>query len=328
MSPIIDAGKLSRIVPITGVILFIYIILDIGLDRITYTFSMIPPLYYIAALLVFTPKLLLATYKWWYISSKQRINLPCIYLAKLFLMSLFYASLTPGALGLHVRIYYMKKRSGESIEKCIANSFIDSTSGIIGGIILATVGSLIYINLTPGLLPILVIILLFYGSAFIFFMEKKRGSRFLHILIYPFLPDKYHKNLDQIIDLLYKDLPSLNQLILPFILELIIWTIAASQVYVLAQAFNITIPYLEFIVISVVSVVLATTIPITVGGLGVREGTFVILLSQYGVPSEIAFVLSLSGFLVKNFIPGVIGLILFLIKPEEGKPILLPGEEF
>ncbi|HDM67299.1 MAG TPA: flippase-like domain-containing protein, partial [Thermoplasmatales archaeon] len=270
-----------------------------------------PPLYYLGSLLVFTPKLFLAAYKWWYISYKQKMYLSIPYLAKLFLMSLFYASLTPGALGIHVRIYYMRKKTNASLEKCIANSFIDAVSGVIGGIILAVVGSLIYIHLFPGLFPILAVFLVFYGSAFVFFMEKKRGSRFFHILIKPFLPDRYHENLDKIIDLLYEDLPSLPQLILPFLLELVIWTIAATQVYVLAQAFSIPIPYPEFIVISVVSVVVATAIPISIGGLGVREGTFVFLLSQYGVPSEISFVLSLSGFLVKNFIPGVIGLILF-----------------
>lgn len=317
--------KAGNLVPIIGIILFIYIIISIGIDKILYTFSLIPIWYYIVALLVFIPKLFLAAYKWQYISRKQKMDFEFFYLAKLFLMSLFYAALTPGAIGIHIRIYYMRKKIRTTLEKCIANSFIDAVSGVIGGIILATIGSLIYINIYPSLFPILVISLVFYISAFIFFIEKKRGSKFFHFIIKPFLPKKYHENFNQTIEALYEDIPSLYELIPIFLFELVIWTIAATQVYVLAQAFSLDIPYPQFIIASVVSVVIATAIPVSIGGLGVREGTFVLLLAQYGVSSEIAFVLSLSGFLVKNFIPGVIGLILFLIGGE--KKILIREED-
>ena len=317
--------KISSLIRIVGIILFIYIIISIGIDKILYTFSLIPIWYYIVALIVFIPKLLLAAYKWRYISRKQKMNLEFSYLAKLFLMSLFYAAITPGAIGIHIRIYYIKKRIKTSLEKCIANSFIDAVSGVIGGIILATIGALIYLNLYASLFSILAVTLVFYVSAFIFFIEKKRGSKFFQFIIKPFLPVRYQENFNQSIEALYEDIPSLYELIPIFLFEIVIWSIAATQVYVLSQAFSLDIPYPEFIIASVISVVIATAIPISIGGLGVREGTFVLLLSQYGVSSEIAFVLSLSGFLVKNFIPGVIGLILFLIGGE--KKILIREED-
>lgn len=313
----INAKQIGKLVPIIGIILFIYIFLSIGVEKIIHTFLLIPPQFYLFSLIVFIPKLLLAAYKWQYISLKQKMHFDFFYLAKLFLMSLFYASLTPGALGMHIRIYYLKKKTEASLGKCIANSFLDGTTGVLGGFILAVVGSLFFIHILPELFPVLVVFLLFYGTAFVFFMEKKRGSIFFNFIIRPFIPGKYQSNFDQTIELLYEDLPKLSDLVIPFLLEFIIWTIAASQVYVLAQAFQISIPYPEFIVISVVSVVVANAIPISIGGLGVREGAFVFLLAQYGISHEIAFVLSLSGFLVKNLIPGVIGLIIFLIEGEK-----------
>jgi len=45
-------------------------------------------------------------------------------------------------------------------------------------------------------------------------------------------------------------------------------------------------------------VALAQVLPITVAGLGVREGLFVFLLAQYGAPAETALALSLTVFSV------------------------------
>jgi len=85
---------------------------------------------------------------------------------------------------------------------------------------------------------------------------------------------------------------------------------AAIQVYIIAQAFLINITFYEFILISIISVVISNILPISIGGLGIREGAFVFLLSKFGVQSEIAFVISISGFFVKILIPGLIGLII------------------
>jgi uncharacterized membrane protein YbhN (UPF0104 family) len=112
--------------------------------------------------------------------------------------------------------------------------------------------------------------------------------------------------------LIYEDLPKLSETVIPFLYEIIIWIVAATQVYILAMAFTIQIPYFEFILISIISVVISNMIPISVGGLGVREGIFVMMLASYTVSYEIAFVLSLAGFLVKTLIPSLIGLLLLL----------------
>ena len=71
------------------------------------------------------------------------------------------------------------------------------------------------------------------------------------------------------------------------------------------------IDYITFVLISIISVVATGILPISVGGLGVREGTFVVLMATIaGVSHEIAFVISLSGYLVKNLIPALIGMII------------------
>ena len=306
----ISFKHITKIIPIIGLALFGYIIYDIGIEKILFSFSAISWYYYIISLLVFLPKLLLSTFKWRYICNIQRIPTALSQLLQLFLIGLFFGSVTPGGIGLHLRIYYLKQQSKVTFEKCLTNSIIDGTLNLLAGVFLAFLGSLFLFSKFPSFLPIILIFFIIYFIAFLFFMEKKRGSTFFNFIIKPFIPKRYKENLDDSLDLMYEDLPTLSQTILPFILEIAIWIIAATQVFILAQSYDLTIPYIEFVLISIISVVVANMIPISIGGLGVREGVFVVLLGSYGVAYEIAFVLSLAGFLVKTLIPGLIGLLL------------------
>ena len=308
--------KLTKFIPIIGLILFIYILVNIGYEKIIHTFSIIPWYYFVLSLLIFLPKLVLAGIKWQYINKKQDIHISFLTILKLYLLGLFYGSVTPGAIGMHIRVYYLRKKSQASFEKCIANSLIEGTIAFIAGLFIAVIGSVLVIKSYPGILPLVFGFFLIYTLAFIFFMEHKRGKGFFSFIIRPFLPKDNKESIDIIISRLYKDIPQLRDLILPFILELLIWTIAASQVYVLSLTFSISISYIDFILLSAASVIIGNVIPLTVGGLGVREGTFVVLMSTYGVSYEIAFVLSLAGFLVKNLIPGLVGLFVSLIDKE------------
>jgi uncharacterized protein (TIRG00374 family) len=310
----IKLKNIGKFFPIVGIIIFIYIINDIGIDKILFTFYSIPLIYFILAFLIFIPRLLLSTYKWFFISKKQKIDLKFFYLLKIFLITLFLGGTTPGSIGLHLRIYYIKKKSNSSLEKCLTNSLIESGLSLITGLFIALIGSIILIKYYPELLIIILPFFIFYLSVFIVLLEKRGGSRLFNILIRPFIPEKYKNNIDKSVESLYQDIPKLKNMFVPFLIEILVWIIAAFQVYIIAQAFSINISLFEFILISIISVVISNILPISIGGLGIREGAFVYLLSKFGVVSEIAFVISLSGFLVKILIPGLIGLIISLRK--------------
>jgi len=299
--------KISNILPIIGIILFIYIIYDIGIGKISNTFLEIPIHYFILALILFIPKIIIYSYKWKYISKKQKMDFEIFYLIKLSLVGLFYACITPGAIGWHVRIYYLKEKSKATLGKCITNSMLDSSTGYLSGLLLALIGSIFFIENIPSLSPVLLLFFIFYTSVFVLLMKKERGGRIFNLIIRPLIPLKYKDIVDESVDSLYEDLPRIRDMSFPFILEIFIWIIGAIQVYIIALAFSINVTFILFVFISIISVVVATSIPISIGGLGVREGTFVVLLGIYGVSSETAFVISLSGFFVKFLIPGIFG---------------------
>jgi len=326
-----DYSKLKYLVkiiikylPLIGIILFLYLIYDLGIEKIIDTFIKIPPLIYLASVLVFLPKLVLATMKWQYICKKQNIHAPYGFLARLFMISSFYGSITPGYVGVHMRIYYLKEKTKTTIQKCIANSFIDATLTFLGGLFLSILGVILYLEGYYELLPILIGLFIADLLAFLFFLEKRRGSRLIQWVLKPFLPKNLKENISDSVDLLYEDIPKPREAIIPFLLELVIWSIAATQVYVLSLTYNLSIPFFDFIMLSTVSVVLGSLVPISVGGLGIREGIFVIFLAQYGVPYDIAFVLSIAGFIVKRIIPGLVG---FLLSFHEMKILKKPKHQ-
>ena len=93
---------------------------------------------------------------------------------------------------------------------------------------------------------------------------------------------------------------------------MVIWIIIASEVYIIGLAFSIDsfISYPVFILVHTISIVAIGIIPITIGGLGIREGALVFLLLAFGVKQEIAFVISIAGLIVKLLIPAIVGMII------------------
>ena len=306
----ISLKKIGKLFPIIGIVLFIYIIIDIGPEKIVNAFFLIPIQYHLLALLLFIPGLFLSAYKWQFISKKQKMNFGILYLTKIFMISLFYGIVTPGGIGWHMRIYYLKEKSQASWEKCIVNSLIDTHSDFVSGFFLALIGVLIFIKYIPGLFTILLLFFIFYVTVFIVLMKKERGSKIVNVFIRPFIPEKFKETIDQSVESLYEDLPRMRDILFPILIASVTWIIGATQVYVIALAFAIEVPYVSFVLISIIAVAVANALPISVAGLGVREGTLVILLSTFGVQHETAFAISIGGYLVRVLFPGIIGWII------------------
>ena len=80
----------------------------------------------------------------------------------------------------------------------------------------------------------------------------------------------------------------------------------ALSVYLLALTARIEVVDYATAVLLLSAVNLVTVLPISINGLGVREGTVVFLLGQFGVQSERALVLSLLIFAM-GLLVGVVG---------------------
>lgn len=310
-----NCKKLLNLVPLIGMALFIYLIIDIGIEPLINAFRTIPLQYYFLATLLFIPRIMASTYKWQQVCRAQKMEYPYFYLLKIFCISIFYGSVTPGGFGWHIRLFYLRKKKKVPIAKCLANSIIDVTLGFIMILTIALIGAIIIIDKQPGFFPIILIFSLLNTAGLIVLIKKRTGSKLFKYLVRPLIPERFREKIDNSVESLYEDIPRLRELAMPLLIEVIVLFIMGTQVFILAQAFDINVPYLNFILISAISIAFVGIIPISVGGLGVREGIFAYLLYElYAIPLEIGFALSLSGFIVKIIVPSIIGLGLSLKK--------------
>jgi uncharacterized protein (TIRG00374 family) len=144
-------------------------------------------------------------------------------------------------------------------------------------------------------------------------MKERRGIWVLNFFIKPLFPLRIRNKIDKSVGLLYEDLPKFKDIIFSFIIGLFVWIIFGLQVYIIAYAFSVNIPILSFVFIYYISLI-AGLIPVSVGGLGLREGTLVFLLLIFGVPPAITFVISLYSHIIGNIFPGFIGGLLLVRK--------------
>ena len=105
----IDLKKLGKFIPIIGLVLFIYIIHDIGIDKIAKAFSQIPIQYLALASILLIPRFLLFTYGWYYLCKKQKMYPGFYFLFKTYFIGIFYGNVIPGGIGGHIRILYLKE---------------------------------------------------------------------------------------------------------------------------------------------------------------------------------------------------------------------------
>ncbi|MCK4365075.1 MAG: flippase-like domain-containing protein [Thermoplasmatales archaeon] len=301
----INLKVIGKFLPFIGVALLIYMIYDTGFDRIANAFVLIPAHYYVIAFLPFFIRFPLRIYKWQYICKKQKMNFKYFYLMKVHLIGMFYGLVTPGGLGWHIRLFYLRKKG--SLGKCIANSVLGTSTTAISSAALALIGSIVLFEYIPGLFPIILVIFLFYVAIFIVFLKHSHGSKIFNFFIKLLIPKKYKERVSKSVDALYEDIPRGRDLIIPIIIAIITFIITATQVYIIAQAFSIDVPYTTFISIKVISVFVTGVLPITVAGLGIREYIFVKLIAPYGITGDIAIAISLSGFIVSALLPALFG---------------------
>jgi len=312
--------KIKRILPIIGIILFIYILLNTGISNIVSALSEVNlPLLIIAVILLIVI-IIGRNVQWQIILRRQKIKIGFLKSLKIQLIGRFYSSTTPGNIGYYLKIFYLKEQTNEPLGKLFVNSFITGTVTSISLYIMMVIGAIVLSEQYPPAFYASLIFLLINGILCLYFVKKERGERTIKTLIRYFIPQKLKNHLNSFTDTFYKDFPKIRYLIIPFIVGGILNLVSFSQTYIIALSLGINqIAFLPFMAIMTI-VYLVTVIPITVGGLGTREATMVSLFSLYGVEPASTVALSLTNFLINN-IPNTYGLMLAISETTEKREI-------
>lgn len=204
----------------------------------------------------------------------------------------FLGYFTPGSLGVEAIRLYGMSRTTSDFALTATSMLIERMLALLALIVLVLAALALQLsNLPPEIGRLawvgLALLLVFLGGL----MAPPVRRATLRLLSHPRLTGLHgiaqsvYRSLDQ-----YRARPAV--LVSTFMISLIFQLARCAIVAIGATAFGVHLPFLLYVVIVPV-ILLVTLLPISIAGLGVRELGFVYLFGRVGMPAEIALSLSL-----------------------------------
>jgi uncharacterized protein (TIRG00374 family) len=309
--------KVKKILPIIGIILFIYILSTVDFSLIKRIFFDLPIIFIFISFFSLIPIILMSNVQWQIMLKRQKIHVSFWYSLKNILIGYFYGFISPGGYGAYARVYYLHEKSNTPIGKCLSNVILFNTIdylsliiiGLFSGLILIFLFPIIYLLILVMLILLVVVIILIY----IFIVRKENIILiFNKLLKYQFL-SSFTSKLGSSVDTFYDDIPSKKYFVIPFFISIIGWIVRFYIYYLIASLFDINISFLYFMMaVSIANII--GSIPITFYGFGTREMTLISILGLFNIASEQIISLSLYWFVIIWLFPSVIGSLIVIFE--------------
>ncbi len=268
----------------------------------------------------------IGNWRWKILLDSRNIKFSFGYLLKVYFISWFFNNILPTTIGGDVlRIAYTTQKDNatgkNSTSPAFAAAFVDRFIGFIGlfffallasaGLILSKQGqgNYLLLNLLGFIILVIILLAMFSDS-----VHRIFSKIFKRIKIFA-LGEKFERAYTEVKE--YRQQKS--KLFYSFLLSLLVQFVSGFIWFFVGLSISISRSILYyFLYIPVIGII--TMIPITVGGLGMRENMFVnIFNSVAGVAREKA--LAISGlYLIINLIFALIGGIIFLLTKRAQQP--------
>lgn len=258
--------------------------------------------------------------RWRLMLAGQDIGLPLANLGGAYLVGRFFGSFLPSTLGLDAyRTYYAAVRSRQ-VAACVAVTVVEKVVGLLALSVLALAALPFGMRLlSPRVLwflsavisvPILAsALLLFWPGLFVRIASlfRRRGK-------------KVSQGIAKWSDAVARFGTQRGRLLIALLLGLVVHGGTSAMYIATARAVGVVIDPMEILFIGPLMIV-ATLVPISIAGIGVREGTFVFFLARIGVASEPAALLAFLGYFageLYSLAGGAVWALTPAARPEEG----------
>jgi glycosyltransferase 2 family protein len=235
-------------------------------------------------------------------------------LIKVNCISMFQGLILPSSQGFDIlRLFKIEKRHPDKRGSAGSTVLIERMFGFVILCLLSFIFSIInpelpnqkYVILVIGLITLflfLIIFTLMNEKIRIFISTREFSNKYLKVCLSYF--DKMH--------LAIANFPYQKILLSSTLLILLFQFATIVNVYFVFKAYGFDIPlYFHISLYPIISIL--SMIPITISGLGVREGFFVFFYNQLGVPAEMAVIISLLNYLLLIGVPAILGVLFYLI---------------
>ncbi|VVB53040.1 Lysylphosphatidylglycerol synthase TM region [uncultured archaeon] len=261
-------------------------------------------------LLITLFKTVLSAYRWKEILNSLNIPLPELVMIKLYFIGSFFNLFLPSNVGGDVIKAYKLNKIGNHGHLSYFSVVAERISGLIPLFILAIIGSIlsrdkqIFLFFYPAILGFISFItatMLISNTKFIDFLTKLTRK-------IPLLPNtKILIKINKATIMLLKNKKSLIKILaISFIVQLSV----AINSYLIANSMGLNVNLQSMLVITPI-IILMTTIPISLNGFGIREGSYIYLFSFIGISANDSLAISLTVLTVVYAV-GAIGGIFYL----------------
>ncbi len=253
--------------------------------------------------------------RWRILLNTQKVQLGIGTLSATVLIGTFFNNLLPTSIGGDVyRSYDVSKRANIPLEVSASVVLVERFSGIISVAIYAIIALFLGFT-TIGEQSVIIPIIIFFVFCFIiaFFIINPSILK-LDKFVYRFnFMRKIRKRLSNI----YSTLQSFKKfkvvLVKVFIYGFLLQFVVILNYYLASRALGIELGLTAFIFIVPIVLTIAM-LPISIGGIGLRENSIVFILVAMGIINEKAAILSLILLAMYIFI-GILGGILYIVRP-------------
>jgi hypothetical protein len=309
---------LLKVLVSTG--LLVYFFSRIHIERFIGTFASADFSYIVFALLIYLAAQFISTIRWMFLARPLGFATPVSVLASYYLIGMFFNLFAPGTIGGDVsRVYYLARDGeqrastglGGAIKRAALSVFMDRAVGMMVLIWLGALGLLFWPQYgVPAALRSLTFALalgLFAGAALLPVMRRMIPAYKHPILIKLRLALGSYSGAGQAI---------LAAVLLSFAVHLI----QAWLQVIMGRALRIDIPF-SYCVILYPLVGTFSALPISLNGLGLREGGYLFMLQIIGFSGETGIAFGLLLFLT-IVVDSLIGGVIFLLKKSPAPVII------
>jgi uncharacterized protein (TIRG00374 family) len=304
---------------IISIVLLAWVFTRIDLTMVWITVNRLDLQLYLLLLFIYGLAVLVSALKW-------RLLLPQRDLTSLLQASFigqFYTLVLPGQLAGEVMKAYRLGQGRRDAEQVAASVVVDKATGLLALILVGFVGLYVARPNIPPLLVHSLLVVFVCGFALLFSMKwlflyesLQRLAERLHTQIRILRPVLFRVQFILLEWRKYLAMPT--SLTASVLMGLLFQVVNLIIILLLSLRFEIILPpFTWFWIFAFVS--LAVLLPLSVGGIGVREGAYVGLLGYLGVAAPLALALSLTIFSLQ-LVAALVGAVVELIGVREDLP--------
>lgn len=309
--------QLWRLVTIgMAIILIVVILRSVSLDELLQSLQQIAIMPLLIALGLNIIVYLLMAFRWRVLYQAVETPPTFLYLVKVTIVSVFFNTILPSVVGGDTyRTLQLRKYADTSnnLEHSFAVVFVDRVVGLVGLMMFGCIGMLL--NSTAVSLDVAIITVLLLLILLVVLNMSMHYTVYAMLLKFlRWLPTKYLKSIEQSLSRIYQSISIyrthrtlLVQAIALSLLLRFFWFVAG---YYVGMSLSLDVPLIMFIIfLPIIEII--RMIPLTIQGIGVREGLFILFFGAVGVTNSDAVLLATLIYLMATFV-GIVGGVIYL----------------